>query len=114
MTTERRGGAPLDEVDWWSSALDRQVRAFLTELMDVAPWLLVESGPLEEPAHSLVAALDTAPDLRTLGERAAAAAAAFAEEPQSHALACALRQGAVRIHGRLAQIEALADRKSVV
>ena len=110
VTTERRGGAPLDEVDWWSSALDRQVRAFLTELMDVAPWLLVESGPLEEPAHSLVAALDTAPDLRTLGERAAAAAAAFAEEPQSHALACALRQGAVRIHGRLAQIEALAQR----
>ncbi|RJO66043.1 MAG: cyclic beta 1-2 glucan synthetase [Myxococcales bacterium] len=103
------------EAAWWANAFDRQVRSFLTDLTEMAPWLAASSEPFEGETQRLAAEIDRAHSLQELGDLARRAADALAATPDSGGggrLAEAFRLGAERISSRIRQIDALAQRCS--
>jgi cellobiose phosphorylase len=103
------------EAAWWASALERQVRSFLADLIDLAPWLAARAEASGSEAQRLVAGIDRARSLRELGELARQAAEALAVRPDiggGDPLGESFRLGAERIATRLRQIDALAQRCS--
>ncbi len=101
------------EAAWWANALDRQARALLADLTEMAPWLEAGAESFDDETRRVVADIDRARSLQELGDLARHAAEALAA---THAaggggqLAEAYRLGAERIVSRIRQIEALAQR----
>ena len=103
----------LPEAAWWAKAFDRQVRSFLADLTDMAPWLLAGTESFEGETQRLLADLDRAPSLQELGDLAQKAAEALTPATAGGGrLAEAYRLGAQRIASRIRQIDALAQRCS--
>ncbi|MBI5528971.1 MAG: cyclic beta 1-2 glucan synthetase, partial [Deltaproteobacteria bacterium] len=105
------------EAAWWANAFDRQVRAFLADLTDMAPWLADGAWPFEGEAHRLAAGIDGARTLQELGDLAQQAADVLAGTPAIDGegrLAGVFRLGAQRIWSRIRQIGDLAERCSVL
>jgi len=101
------------EAAWWASAFDRQVRALVAELAELAPWLACADGSPAGGAPPPLADLDRAGSLEELAELARRAAEALEATPAADGegrLAAALRLGAERAWARLRQIDALAER----
>ncbi len=103
------------EATWWANAFERQVRSFLADLTELAPWLELEAGAGGEKTERWLAELDPAQSLQQLGDLSQRAADALAASPGAdtgNALVDAFRVGAQRISSRLRQIEALTQRCS--
>jgi cellobiose phosphorylase len=99
------------EAAWWAKAFDRQARAFLEDLTEVAPWLAAGAETCDGEAQRVMADLDRARSLQELGDLARAAAEALATTADAGGrLVDALRLGAERVASRLRQIDALARR----
>ncbi|MEK7867205.1 MAG: glucoamylase family protein, partial [Planctomycetota bacterium] len=96
------------EASWWAHALERQVRSFLEDLTEMAPWLAVRVGPAD---RRRVEEIDRARSLRDLVPLAQRAAEAARTAPND-GMAEAFRLGAERISARLRQVDALAQRCS--
>jgi cellobiose phosphorylase len=102
------------EAVWWANAFDRQVRALLMDLTDMAPWLAAGAATGEGETPRLLAGLERARSLQELGDLAQQASEALATIPttgdEDRSLAEAFRLGAQRIASRLRQIDDLAQR----
>ena len=100
------------EAAWWAEALERQARAFLTDLTAMAPWLAARVTPFEGVTAGEMEAIDRARSLRELGDLARSAADALATAPSDgdQRLAEALRLGADRIAARIGHVDDLATR----
>ncbi|MHB8078447.1 MAG: GH36-type glycosyl hydrolase domain-containing protein [Candidatus Krumholzibacteriia bacterium] len=101
------------ETLWWAKAFERQVRAFLADLTEMAPWL-ADGGalPADGPPR-LMADIDRASTLQELGDLARLAAELLATVPPARRAggpAEPFRLGAQRISARILQVEALAGR----
>jgi cellobiose phosphorylase len=100
------------EAAWWANAFDRQVRSFLDDLLELAPWLAVDTDSYDRETSRLVDDVDRARSLQELGVLARQAADALAATPatdEESRLAEDFRLGAQRISSRLRQIDALAE-----
>ena len=103
------------EAAWWATAFDRQVRSFLADLTEMAPWLAARAESLEGEAQRLVEDIDRArslQDLASLARQAAEVLATTRTTGGGRHLAEAYRLGAQRIASRIRQIDALAQRCS--
>ncbi|MBI4566244.1 MAG: cyclic beta 1-2 glucan synthetase [Planctomycetes bacterium] len=101
------------EAAWWANAFDRQVRSFLTDLTEMAPWLAVGAESIDGEARPLMAAIDCAGSLQDLGNLALQTAEVLGKTPATGGrsrLSEAFLLGAQRISARLRQIDALAQR----
>lgn len=63
------------EESWWASALDRQVRSFLDDLLGIAPWLsmlssMMSSMPQNDQIQHILIELDQTPNLQKLRDLA--------------------------------------------
>ena len=103
------------EAAWWANAFDRQTRALLTDLTELAPWLCTGVGRLDAEEQRWVDALDKTRSLEDLGDVAERAIATLATSPSADSkgqLTDSLRLGAQRIASRIRQIVAVAERCS--
>lgn len=101
------------EAAWWAHAFDRQARAFMDDLTEVAPWLAVGAELLNGHAERLLADMDYVSSLEELGRLAQLAAEVLAAEPATggtRRLADAFLAGAERISSRIQQLEILSER----
>jgi cellobiose phosphorylase len=103
------------EAAWWANAFDRQVRSFLADLTEMAPWLAASAESIDGEAQRLVADIDRARSLQELGTLAQQAAEVLGTTPATDGggrLAEAFLLGAQRVSSRIRQIDALAQRCS--
>ena len=101
------------EAAWWANAFDRQVRSFLADMTEMAPWLAFKADSIGGEAERLVVEVDQAHSLQQLGDLARRAAEVLTATPTTDKrgrLAGAFALGAQRIFSRISQVHALAQR----
>ena len=103
------------EAAWWANAMDRQVRSFLDDLLEISPWLAAEVSQGDQ-AQLLVASLDQASSLQELGVLTEQAVEALRSTLVNDGVEVGgnlietLVLGAQRISSRVRLINALAER----
>lgn len=105
------------EISWWARALNRQVRAFLDDLTDMAPWLSLDSGSLDDETQRLLDEMDRSRsllELETLVRKTVDVLTTGRSSRPSDVLIEALCLGEQHISSRVREIDSLVQRCSAL